>query len=43
MAPIRTTADALIGKIIFAALLLYVGGNGLALLLRAFSLFTLML
>lgn len=43
MAPTRTTADALISKIIVGALLIYLGSNALTLFARAFGLLTLML
>lgn len=43
MVPTRTTADALIGKIIVGALLIYLGSNALTLFARAIGLFTLML
>lgn len=43
MVPTRTIADTTIAQFILGGLLLYFGGNALALIARAFSLFTLML
>jgi len=43
MVLILTTVDGMIAQLVVGGLLLYLGGNGIALLARAFSLLTLML